>query len=100
MPHLEAICGVPAAQTLGGGAPWWRPLSSVSTQPSTVVAAASGSNVAFIALISFTAILLLSPQAWFPALKVVRIAFLAAGVAMAAHVVDRTMRRQPITPVS
>ena len=64
------------------------------------VAAPSGSSVAFWALVAFTAILLLSPQAWLPALKVVRIAFLAAGLAMAAHVADRTIRRQPITPMS
>ena len=49
---------------------------------------------------AFTAILLLSPQAWFPVLKQVRIAFLAAGLAMAAHAVERTARRRAITPVS
>jgi len=64
------------------------------------VTVAAGSSVAFIALISFTVILLLSPQAWVPALKVVRIAFLAAGIAMAAHVVEQTIHRRPITPLS
>lgn len=56
--------------------------------------------MAFIALVAFTAILLLSPQAWVPALKVIRIAFLAAGLAMVAHVVERTIHRQAITPLS
>jgi O-antigen ligase len=81
-------------------ATWWKPPSP--KQPSAVggVAADSGSSAAFWALVAFTAILLLSPQAWVPALKVVRIAFLAAGTAMAAHVVERTIRRQPITPLS
>lgn len=87
MSHLEAT--------------WWKPLSP--KQPSAVggvVAAESGGSVAFWALVAFTAILLLSPQAWVPALKVIRIAFLAAGLAMAAHVTERTIRRQPITPMS
>lgn len=84
MSHLEAT--------------WWRP--PTYKQPSAVVAAASGSSVAFWSLVAFTAILLLSPQAWVPALKVVRIAFLAAGFAMAAHVADRTIHRQSITPLS
>jgi O-antigen ligase len=35
-----------------------------------------------------------------PSLKVVRIAFLAAGIAMAAQVVEQTIRRRPITPLS
>lgn len=65
-----------------------------------MITVASGGNVAFIALIAFTAILLLSPQAWVPALKVIRIALLAAGVAMVAHVVERTIHRQAITPMS
>ena len=77
---------------------WWRP--PIYKQPSAVVTAAAGSNLAFMALVAFTVILLLSPQAWFPALKVIRIAFLAAGAAMAAHVIDRTIHRQPITPLS
>ena len=86
MSHLEAT--------------WWKPPSP--KQPSAVgaVATDSGSSAAFWALVAFTVILLLSPQAWVPALKVVRIAFLAAGMAMAAHVVERTIRRQPITPMS
>ncbi len=86
MSHLEAT--------------WWKPSSP--KQPSAVgaVATDSGSSAAFWALVAFTAILLLSPQAWVPALKVIRIAFLAAGMAMAAHVAERTIRRQPITPLS
>jgi putative inorganic carbon (hco3(-)) transporter len=82
-------------------ATWWKPPSL--KQPSAVdgrVATETGSSVAFWALVAFTAILLLSPQAWVPALKVIRIAFLAAGVAMAAHIAERTIRRQSITPMS
>jgi O-antigen ligase len=79
---------------------WWRPPTCKQPSADAAIAAPSGSSVAFWALVAFTAILLLSPQAWLPALKVVRIAFLAAGLAMAAHIVDRTIRRQPITPLS
>lgn len=81
-------------------ATWWRPLNYKQPSVASAVAATSGSSVAFWALVAFTAILLLSPQAWLPALKIVRIAFLAAGLAMAAHIADRTIRRQAITPLS
>jgi O-antigen ligase len=82
-------------------ATWWKPCIPKQTSiVSVVVPTTQGGRLAFAALVTFTAILLLSPQAWIPALKVIRIAFLAASVAMAAHVVDRTIHRQPITPLS
>ena len=43
----------------------------------------AGSPVAFGGLVAFTAILLLTPQTMFPVLKTLRIALLAAGVAIA-----------------
>jgi probable O-glycosylation ligase (exosortase A-associated) len=55
--------------------------------------------VAFRALVAFTVILLLSPQIYFPILGSMRIAFLAAGLAIGAHVIDRTMRQRAITPM-
>jgi len=79
-------------------ATWWRVPPRIPS--STVVTGASGSTVAFVALVAFTVILLLSPQAWVPALKVVRVALLAAGIAMAAHVAERSIHRRPITPLS
>jgi probable O-glycosylation ligase (exosortase A-associated) len=78
--------------------PWWRP--AATRQPTSAVSASTGSPIAFFALVAFTVILLLSPQAWFPILKLIRIALLAAGIAMAAHVVERTVHRQPVTPMS
>src|SRR5262249_21277516 len=77
-------------------AAWWRP------QPARLTRATveDGSRIAFAALVAFTFILLLSPQAWFPILKTVRIAMLAASLAIAAHVVERTIRRKPVTPFS
>jgi O-antigen ligase len=81
--------------------PWWKPIRSQSSSAADVVPQSdAGSSIAFMALVAFTAILLLSPQAWVPALKVIRVAFLAAGVAVAAHMVERTIHRQPITPLS
>jgi len=64
------------------------------------VASLEGSRAAFYALVAFTFVLLLSPQAWFPVLKLIRIALLAGGVAMAAHIFERTAHRQPITPLA
>ena len=58
---LDATCGAPATRTLRDGVPWWRPLTP--KQSSTVVTTTAGNSVAFVALISFTVILLLSPQA-------------------------------------
>jgi probable O-glycosylation ligase (exosortase A-associated) len=54
--------------------------------------------VAFRALVAFTAILLLSPQAWFPVLGQLRIAFVAATVAIGAHLLDRLVRRGSAPP--
>ena len=78
--------------------PWWRPAATPET--AGVADTASGSPIAFYALVAFTVILLLSPQGWFPILKMIRIALLAAGIAMAAHIVERTVHRQPVTPMS
>jgi len=76
--------------------PWWQ----TRTSSPALALAPQGSSVAFGALVAFTAILLLSPQAWFPILKAFRIAFLAAGLAIAAHVVERTAHRRSITQLS
>ena len=78
--------------TLEATGNWWRPeLPRV-----TAGAQHPGSRVAFAALVAFTAILVLSPQAWFPALQSLRIAFLAAGLAILAHLLDRAVRRQTV----
>lgn len=90
--HVDATM----ALRLRSGQAWWRPETA---RPRTA-ASQDGSQVAFVALVSFTVILLLSPQAWFPVLKTVRIAFLAAGLAIVAHVVERTIHRRPVTPLS
>ena len=75
---------------------WWRP------EPARLKTGASedGSRVAFIALVAFTFILLLSPQAWFPVLKTVRIAFLAATLAIAASVSLKVSAAKPASACS
>jgi O-antigen ligase len=80
---------------INAGAIWWRP--DVDATP-TVDASEQARSLAFGGLVVFTVILLLSPQTFFPVLKTVRIALLAAGVAIAAHAMDSTVRRQPIMP--
>jgi putative inorganic carbon (hco3(-)) transporter len=71
-------------------ATWWRPEPAAPTS----LAVEQGSRVAFGALVAFTGILILSPQVWFPVLKSLRIALLAAGVAIVAHLLDRAVRRR------
>ena len=91
------------AAPVDAGMAWWRPQSAAVTAGIAspgLPASLEGSRVAFYALVAFTFVLLLSPQAWFPVLKLIRIAFLAGGIAMAAHVAERTAHKQPITPMA
>jgi O-antigen ligase len=78
-------------------AAWWRPAAAHSDEASHRRArrtpTSTANVVAFRALVAFTAILLLSPQAWFPVLADLRIAFLAAGTAIAAYLLDRLVRQ-------
>ena len=73
-------------------ASWWRQEEPLGTRS---VALPEGSRVAFWALVAFTGILILSPQVWFPALGSLRIAFLAASIAIGAHLLDQVVRRRP-----
>jgi putative inorganic carbon (HCO3(-)) transporter len=76
---------------------WWR-----GHTPAVAVARplpeTSSNTVAFAALVAFTTILLVSPQAWFPAIKSLRIALLAAAVAIAAHLFGRAFGRSRALP--
>jgi probable O-glycosylation ligase (exosortase A-associated) len=75
---------------------WWR-----GDRPApAAVAVAAGSRVAFNALVAFTGILLLAPQTVIPALKTLRIALIAGGLAIVAHMFDSTLRRRPILAAS
>ena len=96
----QAVDVTTATRDRGGGRcstrrpPQRRPRRAAHAAP----AAASRSG----ALVAFTAILLLSPQTWFPVLKVLRIAFLAAGIAIGGarhrshrHAGSRSRRSRP-----
>jgi probable O-glycosylation ligase (exosortase A-associated) len=74
---------------------WWRP-----ARAATPAAARTTSRVAFWALVAFTAILLLAPQAWFPILGTLRIAFVVAAIAIGAHLLTQILRARdlPRTP--
>ncbi|OFW15156.1 MAG: hypothetical protein A3F70_01545 [Acidobacteria bacterium RIFCSPLOWO2_12_FULL_67_14] len=74
-------------------AAWWRPV------PAAASAQAPASGVAFAALVSFTAILLLSPQAWFPVLGAMRIAFVVAAIAIGTHLLSQLVRPRQAAPV-
>ena len=78
------------------GAIWWRPDAEIASGGDT--AGLKRKSLAFGGLVVFTVILLLSPQTFFPVLKTIRIALLAAGVAIAAHAMDSTVRKQAIAP--
>ena len=80
---------------------WWRPESGRTgagavALPTVTVAAAS--SLAFWSLVAFTTILLLSPQIWFPILGSLRIAFLAAGLAIGAHLTHRLTQHEKAAP--
>src|SRR2546422_2369411 len=82
-------------------AEWWRPAVAVDRGDrgeahTPAEAQVSASAIPFWALTTFTFILLLAPQSYFPALAPFRIALLTAAVAVITHVYDRLSRRQPI----
>ncbi len=72
---------------------WWAPPTPSSA--TTEVREAEG-TVAFAAVVAFSFILLLSPQSWFPVLKPLRIAFLAAGLAVASLLWERWKDRKAL----
>jgi len=72
---------------------WWRP----SEDAAPVTEPVPDTDVAFKSLVAFTIILLLAPQEWFPILKSLRIAFVAAILAFVAHMFDNTLQRRPVS---
>src|SRR5207249_7134248 len=75
-------------------AAWWRQPTVEDGTPAATQT--STDQFAFWSLVAFTAILLLSPQIWFPALGALRIAFLAAGLAIGAHLLQRLADHPPV----
>ena len=75
-------------------AAWWRPEARAATAAAPPVEETS--RTAFAGLLAFTAILIVSPQAWFPVLGSLRIALVAAVVAIVAELLDRAMNHRPV----
>jgi len=91
---------------LAGRAEWWRPdfypgaaalprAEDASGQPEV-----AGSRVPFWALMTFTFVLLLAPQAFVPALAPLRLGLLTAALAITTCLVDRFVYRQPIMRIT
>jgi probable O-glycosylation ligase (exosortase A-associated) len=82
-------------------AEWWRRTARQPAQDrASVQPRPATSPVAFWALMVFMGILLVAPQIIFPVFAPLRIALLAAGVAVIAHVLDRWFAGRPVTVVT
>src|SRR6478672_2171749 len=82
------------AMAESAGTIWWRP----ETETTAAIPGVAGKSLAFGGLVVFTVVLLLSPQTFLPLLKTIRIALLAAVVAIGAHAMVATVRHEPVTP--
>ena len=73
---------------------WWRPEAPATPREwiGTLPGVPAPRRLPFVALMVFTFVLLLSPQSFLPALAPLHLALLAAGVAMAAHLLERLSR--------
>lgn len=75
---------------------WWRPEAPAGSVPRERIqplqAASSPRRLPFVALMTFTFVLLLAPQSFLPALAPLHLAMLAAALAIAAHLLDRLSR--------
>ena len=81
---------------------WWRRNPHLETErvpAGLYLPKPTGNDLAFLALVAFTIILLVSPQAWFPAIKSLRIALLAAGVAIVSHLGGRAFGTTAALPL-
>lgn len=76
---------------------WQQGVGAAPSSPEPVrVMLAPSSVMAFRALLCFTFVMLLAPQATFPALSTLRPALLSAGLAIGAYLVHRLIRREPL----
>src|SRR5215510_14995467 len=81
---------------------WWRPVARGAARDGAMApsrpapAPVAHAPVAFWSLVVFMGILLVSPQSFLPVLAPLRIALLAAGVALTAHVVTSLSAGRPI----
>ena len=82
-------------------AEWWRPDLVVQGEHGSGGIAGGKPNVPesavpFWGLMSFTFILLIAPQTFFPALVPLRIALLTASVAISVYLIERLLHRRPL----
>ncbi len=75
---------------------WWRPLPAASGPLLPARPQRRRSRVPFAAVVCFTVVLLLAPQAIFPALEPLHLALVAATVAIGGHFWDRTRHGEPL----
>lgn len=75
---------------------WWRPLPLSEDDGGGQVGIAGKRSFAFWALMGFTAILLLSPQSFFPVLSHFHLAFVTAAAAGVALIAGRLLERRQI----
>jgi hypothetical protein len=87
----------PLAQT-----EWWRPelLAPEARTGAAADADPRSGTLAFRAVVAFTIVLVLAPQAWFPVLRPLRLAMLAAVVGIGALVIQRLAAGRPVTIVT
>jgi putative inorganic carbon (hco3(-)) transporter len=76
---------------------WWRPSTAAHETPVAEAAADTAqASLPFWSIMAFTAVLLFSPQAYFPALAPLRPALLIIVIGLLAYVSDRWTRGLPI----
>ena len=92
---------VPVYPTINppSGVMWWSPRETRSALPAVSHEDSEGRS-AFVALVVFTFVLLLSPQTWISGLASLRIALIAAGAAAVLLIADRWKRRKRLLNVS
>jgi O-antigen ligase len=84
---------------------WWRPETHAGRGHEPEISAVSetgftDSAAPFWALMAFTFILLVAPQSFLPVLAPLRIALLAAALAVATYLFDRFIHRRPILRIT
>ena len=89
-----------------GSAEWWRaefdPKDAHAAHPETGIAEPqdAGSRVTFWALMAFTFVLLIAPQAFIPALAPLHLGVLTAAVAITTYIVDQFIHRRRIMTIT
>ncbi len=83
-PNGQASTAIPSAD-------WWRP-------PRSLAPRSAGGTVAFVSLVTFSLVLLLAPQLYFPQLQPLRLAVVTGVTALLACVIGRSLRGQSLAP--